>query len=330
MKRLLILILIVCLWAAAGCENQALLRKYDGPYVEKPYLYGDRWLAVDGVRLCYTTRGEGPPLIFLRGAGGSIDYWHETLPHFERDFTVYAFDLAGFGKSDKPNVDYTIDFHTRMILGAMDRLGIRRASFVGNSLGGHLAMNIAIRYPDRVDKLVLQAATGCWSYPNPAMRLTLAMVFTDGFFQYWRVQDWYALWGQLTMYRTANSEEKLTEWIRRRHADDFPELCRAYSRSIKGIYYGTLRGQLQHIKAPTLILWGDDDARHPVSDARYLHKHIADSRLILFKDGRQMLPWDFKEDFNREVMTFLKHPAVSNFDVKTIETSPLADSCDEY
>ena len=330
MRRLVIPILLVCLWTTLGCENQALVRKYDGPHVEKPYLYGDRWVSVDGVRMCYTTRGNGPPVIFLRGVGGSADYWHQTLPSFEQDFTVYAIDLAGFGKSDKPDADYSVDYHTRKILGFMDQMGIARASFVGNSLGGHIAMNIALRRPERVDKLVLQSATGSWPYPNPVMRLTLATVFTDSFFTYWRVTDWYDLWCELTLYRTDNAEQKLTEWIRRRHAADYPQICRAYSRSIKGIYYGSLRGELHRISAPTLILWGDSDERHPVSDAEYLHKQIPDSRLVLFKGGRQMLPWDFKDDFNREVMTFLKDPSAASFDVKTIEASPLADRYDEY
>ena len=306
------------------------MRKYDGPYVEKPYMYGDRWVSVDGVRMCYTTRGEGPPIIFVRGLGSSADYWDETLPHFEKDFTVYAIDLAGFGKSDKPDVDYSLTFHTRMVTGFMDQLDIRRASFVGNSFGGHVAMNIAIHNPERVDKLVLQSTTGSWPPPDPAMRFLLWTVMTDGFFRNWTVQSWCTLWKELALYQTPHAEAKLTEWIRRRHAEDFDDLCRAYARSVKGLYYGSLRAELYKVEAPTLILWGTEDRWHPVADAYYLDAHIPNTHLIVFQGGRPLLPWDFKDDFNREVMAFLKDPSAAGSDVRTIEASPLAGHYPEY
>ena len=307
------------------------MRKYDGPHVDKPYMYGDRWVGVDTRRIAYTTHGQGPPLIFIRGLGSSADYWDETLPHFEKDFTVYAIDLAGFGKSDKPDVDYSLAFHTRMVTGFMDQLDIKRASFVGNSFGGHVAMNIAIREPERVDKLVLQSTTGSWPPPDPGTRFLLWSVMTDGFFRNWTVQGWCTLWKELALYKTPHAEQKLTEWIRRRNADDYDELCRAYARSIKAVYYGSLRSQLYKIKAPTLILWGTDDRWHPVKDAHYLDKHIANTHLVIFQGGRPLLPWDFKEDFNREVMAFLHtDPDKLDYRSKTIVSSRLAGTYEEY
>lgn len=314
----MLVVALASLLAASGCENQALVRKYDGPYVEKPYLYGDQYVTVSGLRICYTKKGQGPPLIFLRGVGGSADYWDETLPHFTDDFTVYALDLPGFGKSDKPDVDYSLAFHTRTVIGFMDALSIKRASFVGNSLGGQIAMNIAIHRPERVNRLALLASTGVWKYPNPMLALFLRLVLTDNFFCRRTVKYWCHQWDELVVYETPNSEQKLREWIERRNAADFRALCRAYSRSIKGLLYKPLRNDVHKINAPTLLLWGDDDRWHPVTDAVFLHKRIPDSRLIVFKGGRHMLTWDFKEDFNREVLQFLTSPGAVAERTRTI------------
>ena len=318
MKRtippLLILVALVC----AGCENQALRQRYDGPFVEQAYLYGDHYVEVDGVKIGYTTAGEGPPIIFMRGVGGTCDYWDETLPHFVDDFRVYALDLVGFGKSGKPDAYYSLEFHTRKVLGFMDALGIRKASFVGNSLGGHIAMQIAIEHPERVDRLAIQAATGLWEKPNRSDRFLLGLLFTDNFFYKWNIARWYSVWQDLVREQTSLSEEKLTYFIRMRHTADWREFCRAYSRSILGVFDGSLRHDVHRITAPTLILWGDADRRHPVRDARFLLRQIPDSRLVLFKGGGHMICWDFKDDFNSEIRAFLTNPYIGPKQVRVV------------
>ena len=118
-----------------------------------------RYETIDGLRLRYVRKGHGLPLVLLHGIGSSIYTWKDTLPLLAAHHDVIAMDLPGFGDSGVPEHP-TGETATRSVVGLMDRLGIARASIVGNSLGGAIAVAIAARAPARVDRLILIDAAG--------------------------------------------------------------------------------------------------------------------------------------------------------------------------
>jgi 3-oxoadipate enol-lactonase len=114
---------------------------------------------VNGINIHYEVHGEGPPVVLIGGLGSQISSWATQVPLYSKYFKVIAFDNRGAGLSDKPDYSYTIEDMADDTAGLLDFLGIESASFVGKSMGGMIAQWLGIKYPNRVDKLVL----GCTS-----------------------------------------------------------------------------------------------------------------------------------------------------------------------
>ncbi len=118
-----------------------------------------RAVALPWGRLSVQVAGSGPPLLLLHGLGGSGRYWAGIAPALSSTRTLIAPDLAGFGRSDKPRVAYTRDFHVDSIMGLLAALGVDSPlDIAGHSMGGILAALVAARHPDRVISLALVAS----------------------------------------------------------------------------------------------------------------------------------------------------------------------------
>src|SRR5271155_5267218 len=116
---------------------------------------------VNGLSLSVIDQGNGPAILFVHGLGGYKENWEENLGHFAANHRTIAIDLPGFGHSDKPaDLPYGIEFFADTLCAVLDRLGIDRAHWVGNSMGGHVATFATLKYPARVDRLVLVDAAG--------------------------------------------------------------------------------------------------------------------------------------------------------------------------
>lgn len=124
----------------------------------------DRWVTVDGCRVYARGAGGFPgqqrlPVVLVHGFGVSSSYFVPTAKRLASEFRVYAPDLPGHGKSATPREPCNIPRFADALVGWMDTIGIRRAALVGNSMGCQIAVETAVRYPDRVDRLVLIAPT---------------------------------------------------------------------------------------------------------------------------------------------------------------------------
>ncbi len=116
----------------------------------------DRYLTVSGLRIRYRIAGQGEPILLVHGLGASLEFWDWTLPLLSRRYQVAAFDLPGFGWSDTPPYElFSLEGATKLIAGVLDALGWRSATIIGNSMGGLLALNLALTESKRVDRLVL-------------------------------------------------------------------------------------------------------------------------------------------------------------------------------
>ena len=101
-----------------------------------------------------------PVLLLVHGLGGSSDTWHEVLPGLAQRYTVVAPDLLGHGESDKPRHDYSLGAHANVLRDLMIAIGVERATVVGQSLGGGVAMQLAYQHPKRCERLVLVSSGG--------------------------------------------------------------------------------------------------------------------------------------------------------------------------
>jgi len=137
---------------------------------------------VNGYRIRYLEDGppDGKILILLHGIGASAERWSRVFPTLSRDYRVIAPDIIGFGYSDKPAVEYTMDFFIDFFRSFLDNLGISKASIIGSSLGGHVATEFAIRFPQMVEKLVLVSPAGMMRRSNPTLdRYIMAALYPE-------------------------------------------------------------------------------------------------------------------------------------------------------
>lgn len=138
---------------------------------------GGTIVEVDGAGLHVIDEGprQGPPVVLLHRAAGSVAWWEAVASRLRRDHRVIRIDFLGHGGSEKPRAGYELEHQARLVEGVLDRLGVRRALFAGHSLGALVAVEIAEERPDLVDRLALFGPT---ARPED-WRLTLAIRLPD-------------------------------------------------------------------------------------------------------------------------------------------------------
>ncbi len=112
---------------------------------------------INDLKLAYICQGNGFPIIFIHGYGGNKEFWNPQIRDMSKFFKAIAFDIRGTGESDRPNIPYTMNMLADDVMGLMDFLSIEKAHIVGRSFGGMIAQNFILRYPQKVEKLVLIA-----------------------------------------------------------------------------------------------------------------------------------------------------------------------------
>jgi len=277
-RLFLLLLLLVVLVIVVGLgvwlytpdlSSAALQAKYGGDYVEAA-----------GAKLRVKVSGphDAPAVILLHGFAASLDTWDPWAAALSRNYRIIRFDLPGFGLTGPdPTGDYT-DQRTVLILAAlMDRLGVQRASLIGNSLGGKIAWNFAVAYPDRVQKLILISPDGFASpgfeygkrpklpvllrllpyvMPRPMLRMNLAVAYAD-------------------KSRLTNATLTRYDDLMRAPGDRTAMLAR-----MQQVMLQNPEPLLRRIHSPTLILWGEQDGMIPFSNSADYMRDIPNAKLV--------------------------------------------------
>jgi len=115
----------------------------------------EKFAEINGIKICYEIKGEGEPLILVHGFGADKEVWIAQFEPLSKHFKVVRFDNRGAGKSDRPDEPYSMEMFADDVAGLMDHLGIDKAHILGWSLGGMIVQTFAIKYPERLRKLIL-------------------------------------------------------------------------------------------------------------------------------------------------------------------------------
>jgi len=217
---------------------------------------------VDGREIAFVDRGEGAPLLFVHGLGSNLSLWRETMDAFDASHRVLALDLPGYGLSDKDDVPGTMSFFAETVAGFLDERGIEEATVVGVSMGGQVALTLALRAPDRVRRLALVSPAGIESFsPKEAAALkdaTTAEGIVDTPDEQVR---------ENTALNFAEWSDEYAWLIEQRHAlserDDFEAYAEANARSVAGMLESDERERFDEITVPMLVLFGAGDRLIP-------------------------------------------------------------------
>jgi pimeloyl-ACP methyl ester carboxylesterase len=253
-------------------------------------------VTVRGHKLAYYEAGKGQPVILIHGLGADSRHWAANIDALAENYRVIALDQIGYGQSDKPLMRYSVANFSDYLLGFFDAVKIPKASLVGNSLGGWVALDFAIRHPDRVDKLVLVDAAG--------LRPTTALKIPEGGPKTATPSN--ARWFFNLM--EANKEWATTDLgpdAFERHVRNGDSYTVASSVAEMATGRDFEDGKLGQVHAPTLIVWGRDDLLIPLAMGQAFHQHIAGAQMVVL-EGTGHIPMLAKPaEFNDTVKKFL-------------------------
>lgn len=273
----------------------------------------DRYVKVKDVNIHYWTMGTGPPLILIHGIGASVKYWQYNIGPLSQHYHVYAMDLVGFGRSEKPSVEYSLTYSSNFVADFMDSQSIKQASLVGNSLGGLVCLQFAINFSERVDKLVLVDTAGLGPELTWILRLMTLPVLGEVLYGPNRTQM--RLFHRMLFY---DKRFVTDEWIEQNL--EMARLPGARSSFLSVLRYGVNLGGLRpeilkpllmripKITSPTLIVWGAQDRIIPLSHAHIGHKMMANSQLHIFDRCGHVPQIEKAQEFNHLAIDFLATP----------------------
>lgn len=262
---------------------------------------------VNGINLHYKVHGQGEPLVMIMGFSGTHAGWIFQRHAFQKHFQVITFDNRGVGKTDKPSGPYSIRMMAEDTIGLMTHLGIEKAHILGVSMGGYIAQEIAINYPERVEKLVM----GC-TYARQDERCGHSTEYHLG----------------LGLPDGCSAEELKKVPVSKVLRTEFPlafngRLFQIVAAFVMNFYArrmatGGVAAQFQAIaehdtlerlhliQAPTLIITGTQDRIIKPASSEVLEKMIPNARLVNIDGGSHSVFIGKRGRFNKEVLDFLK------------------------
>ena len=257
-----------------------------------------------GIDTNYLSAGDGPPVMLLHGSGPGVTAyanWRLTIPTLATRLRVVAPDLVGFGFTERPSdVAYDMDTWVSQAVGLLDALGIEKAHLVGNSFGGALALSLASRHPERVDRLVLMGSVGVpfpitdgpdrvWGYePSPESMRELLGLFA---YNTELVND------DLAQVRYQAS---IQPGFQESFAAMFPAPRQRWVDAMV-----TPDDQIAALPHKTLVVHGRDDRIIPLDNALHLLRTVPDVRLHVFGRCGHWTQIEHADAFNRLVLDFL-------------------------
>lgn len=278
------------------------------------------------LRVHHTYGGHGSPVVFIHGLGSSgYMEWRLNLETAAAKHRVFAPDLPGYGRTDKPRARYTIPFFARFIQRYMDDRRIRSAAIVGASLGGRVALEVALERPSLVRKLVLVNTLGLGRpavrFPQFAYGLVSLPRVGEAAMGFARDALRWASPGMVRRFagRAAGVSTDLNRALDDEYLEDLREMYRtdgfsnAYLSTVRSLInpralfggHHDVSERLNELKIPVQLIWGADDPLFPVAHAERAHALIAQSRLAVIEAAGHTPQSERPEEFNRVLQQFL-------------------------
>ena len=240
--------------------------------------------------IAYQTAGIGDPLVLIHGLSGSGRWWAKNLEALARQFTVYIVDLIGFGRS-RGRHPFVLGEAAEYLARWLDRLGIERTSVVGHSMGGVIALDLAARYPERTDRMVLAAP--------PALPAPGYLRHVPGLLHALR----HVPFGFLSVlaYDAARTGPRT--------------LSSAAAQLLE-----VSTAELERVEAPSLLVWGEHDTLVPRAVGRELCHRLLRAEMVLVPGAGHVPMWERPVQFNHLALTFLTAPDSLSPDNSVVES----------
>lgn len=271
-----------------------------------------RHISIHGYDLAYRMEGQGPSILLLHGIAGSSRTWRDVFPRLVDRYTVIAPDLIGHGRSDKPVGDYSLGAFASGIRDLLEVLDIDRATVVGQSFGGGVAMQLAYQHPEWCERLVLVDSGGLGREVSwllrmmtlPGSEYVMPAIF-PGF-----IRDWGdSIFKMASEHgiRLGRATEMWSAYASLAEAEN----RQAFARTIRSVIDpgGQSVSAMDRLylasALPTLIVWGERDDIIPVSHAYAAHEAIPGSRLVILEGAGHFPQIEAPEKFVDALLDFI-------------------------
>jgi pimeloyl-ACP methyl ester carboxylesterase len=253
---------------------------------------------VNGVRINFKVEGRGEPLVMIAGFSASRSSWAPQILFFKKHYQVITFDNRGAGKSDKPDGPYSTMMMADDTVKLMDHLGITKANIMGISMGGMIAQEVGINYPERIQKLVLACTFSCKDETSGDTADQVKLLGLSA-------QKMAAGMARLAVNKPLNRfflgilaaiGATFTSASTGRGLKAQREACNNHNAL----------GRLPLIKAPTLVIVGTDDRIIKPVSSDVIAGKIPGAKLVKIEGGSHMLSMEMKDRFNKEILDFLR------------------------
>ena len=279
---------------------------FDEVRASVPHSESSRFAEIDGVRIHYQEKGVGTPLVLLHGFTSSTYSWKDVFEPLSRTFRVIAVDLKGFGFSGKADGDYTRRAQAQLVAHLLDHLKIEKAWLGGNSMGGEIALNVALANPQRVDGLILIDSAGVEVKGGSSLAPAYVRI---------------PFVGRALTALALTSDKLVREGLEKSFFDDAKitnERVAHYYRPLRtrGGQLAALRARTQagqfpieqdlgRVNARTLIIWGAEDAVIPLAAGRTMNSLIKNSKLVIIEKCGHLPQEEMPERVLDEVTAFI-------------------------
>lgn len=267
------------------------------------------------IQLAYTDEGRGEQtILFIHGLGSYLPAWNKNIAELTKNYRCIAVDLPGYGHSSKGNYEGSMTFNAAVLKEFLDKQHIKKVTIAGHSMGGQIAMTMALKYPDLVEQLILIAPAGFETF-NKGQRQWFRDVMTVDGVRLTTVEQIRSNYAYNFYNMPADAEFMINDRIAMRSANDFIPYCYVVTQNVQGMVNQPIFDFLPEIRQPVLTIFGENDNLIPNRylnagrTADYAKKGVAqlpNARLELIPKAGHFVQWEKAAEVNKLIVEFMK------------------------
>jgi pimeloyl-ACP methyl ester carboxylesterase len=257
---------------------------------------------IENLNIYYEIIGQGQPLVMIRGVGSNVDHWYEQVPVLSKNYQLLVFDNRGIARSSDPGGSFSTKDMAADTIALMEAVGIKKAHVLGYSMGGMIAQELALAYPEKINGLIL-VATDC----GISLRIKARPEYSRLFSEMIRLGTNEAKTAAAGCLFAKQTFESRSDIIQRYNEVSlrFPAPQKTLERQWEAITRHDACGRLRNITAPTLVITGSEDVLIPPENSRVLAERIPDARVRSIDGGGHLFVVEQAQQFNEAVFGFL-------------------------